>query len=658
MRLLKQLSAGPLVLAGLVFSQLPLSTAHPDHEEEQESCLTGHIKLAETLIGKISPSHFDFEAVDRQFSLPEKRTSDENVPIIFYSSYWQNSRPIITMANGKLSAVAALAIRNGKVVAAGSLDRVRKKSGNRRVFRDLKNQIILPGFVEPHLHILLSALLKGYFLDISPLRAPTFESAMSQLRAELKTLKPGEWLVAYGYDPSRLNWRDLSKDDLDKEVSSTVPILILNASGHLAYANSPAFKDAKVDESTPEPEGGKYAKDSNGRLTGVLVEGGAIQRFSANATVANSGRNGRIYDALPKIFQQWLTKGITTVFDGGLGVVTENDTDIIASLTKPDGKTVSPIRIRAAVANFKPGDAEKKLGKAGMPPGGFKQEELIIKTVKLWSDGSTQGFTAAVKQKYLLEHFPGYFKDHEKGVLVWPDGAPEGESAFNTTMYNEMLKWLNRGYQLMIHANGDRASDIVLGNFQKIFEKYPKHNPKQSGIVHRIEHFTVTELPQLELAKKLGIAVSHTMGHVYYWGDTFRDGVLGKERAERIDPVRDGAQQGLIYSFNSDSPVTDADPLLWVGTAITRRIYNSNNILGTGQRVGLEDALKGVTINPAKQILWENEIGSLEAGKFADFVIVSRDLRCFDWEQKSTSDIKILETWVGGKLKYSATGSL
>ncbi|RVD80428.1 uncharacterized protein DFL_008325 [Arthrobotrys flagrans] len=654
MRFFHKLPAGPLVLAGFVFSLLSPSIAHPDHEKEAESCLTGHIKLAEIIFGKISPSDFDTEAVSRRFSLLEKRTSDQNVPIIFYSSSQQNRRPIITMANDRLSPVEALAIHDGRVIGVGSLATVRKLAGERRVFHNLHKQVILPGFVEPHLHVMLSALLKGYFLDISPLRAPGFEVATERLREELKTLNPGEWLIAYGYDPSRLNWHDLSKEDLDKEVSSTTPIIVINASGHLAYANSLAFQEVGITKDTPNPEGGEYAKDpKTGELTGVLVESGAILQFSRKATLANLGRTGRVKEGLAKILGQWLAKGLTTVFDGGLGAVTPQDLETVANLTE-----VSPIRIRAAVADLKPGDAEKTLGTGNMPPGGFKQKGLVVKTIKLWSDGSTQGFTAAVKQNYLSEHFPAYFEGKKKGVLVWPDSANSGESAFNTTMYDEMLKWLNRGYQLMIHANGDRASDIVLGNFEKIFKKYPKHDPKRSGIIHRIEHFTVTKTPQVQKAKDLGIAVSHTMGHVHYWGDAFKFGVLGKERAERIDPVKDGVKTGAIYSFNSDSPVTDADPLLWVGTAISRRVYKSNTVLGKAQRVGLEDALKGVTSYPAKQILWDKEVGSLEPGKFADFVIVNRDLRCFDWEQKSTDEIKILETWIGGVRRYSALGSL
>ncbi|KAK6354649.1 hypothetical protein TWF696_003789 [Orbilia brochopaga] len=557
------------------------------------------------------------------------------------------------MSNGKLSAVEALAIKDGKVLATGPLLYLKNITDSSRELRDIGDNIILPGFVEPHLHIMLSALLKGYLLDISPLRTPTFEAAIAALNAELPNVKPGQWLFAHGYDPSRLDWHDLSMKSLDKEVSSTVPILIINASGHLAYANSKAFALANVTQDTPDPEGGEYARDSSGKLTGVLVEAGAISPFAAIGEAANIARMPLIKDGLKEVLSQWLEKGVTTVLDAGLGLTALTEFDLIANLTE-----CSPIRIFGAVADYKPDDAQRMLGSGPMPSGGFKKKNLTVRTVKLFSDGSTQGFTAAVKQDYRLEHFPAYFNNRTKGVLVWPDAnqVDGGRDGYNTTLREEMLKWMQRGYQIMVHSNGDRSSQVVMDAYEDIFAAYPELHPRRSGIIHRIEHFTVTERSQIRRAGKLGLGVSHTMGHVYYWGNVFRNAVLGRARGERVDPVADDAAYDLVYSFNSDSPVTDVNPLLWVFTAITRRIFKTADTLGRSQGVNLERALRGVTSNPAKQILHDNQVGTLEAGKQADFIMLGGDLRRFNWKNGTPDEIpRVLETWIGGIRRFLYT---
>ncbi|KAF3919168.1 hypothetical protein ABW21_db0209579 [Orbilia brochopaga] len=554
------------------------------------------------------------------------------------------------MANGKLSAVEALAIKDGKVLATGPLWYLKAITNSSRELVDIGENVILPGFVEPHLHIMLSALLKGYLLDISPLRTPTFDTAMAALNAELPNVKPGQWLFAHGFDPSRLDWHDLSMDILDKKVSSTVPILIINASGHLAYANSEAFALANVTEDTPNPEGGEYARDPSGKLTGVLVEAGAIGPFAAIGEAANVARMPLIKRGLLEVLSQWLAKGVTTVLDAGLGLTAQNEFDLIANLTE-----CSPIRIVGAVADYKPDDAQRILGSGAMPPGGFRKKNLVVRTVKLFSDGSTQGFTAAVKQDYLLDHFPDYFDGRTKGVLVWSDADKTGSArtGYNITLREEMLKWMQRGYQIMVHSNGDRSSQFVMDAYEDIFSSYPELHPRNSRIIHRIEHFTVTERSQILRASKLGLGVSHTMGHVYYWGGVFKDAVLGHARGERVDPVADDATYDLVYSFNSDSPVTDVNPLLWVFTAITRRIFKSLDTLGKSQRVNAEQALRGVTSNPARQILQQNEVGTLEAGKHADFVVLSGDPRKFNWKTGVPENMpRVLETWIGGVRRF------
>ncbi|KAJ4012491.1 hypothetical protein NW752_008188 [Fusarium irregulare] len=250
-----------------------------------------------------------------------------------------------------------------------------------------------------------------------------------------------------------------------------------------------------------------------------------------------------------------------------------------------------------------PGEAEKTVGKKNMPPGGATP--LKIKTIKLWMDGSTQGFTGALEEQYKNELLPEYF---------W--GAP----------------WDGRVGKLKIELPG-------------------------SKVRHRLEHFTVTQSKQIERASKLDLYASHTIGHVKYWGNTFDKYILGSERACRIDPLHDDVKHGLVYSLHSDSPVSQADGLSYVRTAATRLMYektpdeNPERVLGGDQIVTVEQALAGITVNPARQILLDNEIGTLEDGKDANFVVLSQNITSSSLDAKDISSDWVLETWFKGRLR-------
>ena len=211
--------------------------------------------------------------------------------------------------------------------------------------------------------------------------------------------------------------------------------------------------------------------------------------------------------------------------------------------------------------------------------------------------------------------------------------------------------WAKRGYQLMVHVNGDCASEVVLDAFERLKIELPG-----SKVRHRLEHFTVTQSKQIERAAKLGLYASHTIGHVKYWGNAFDKYILGSERAGRIDPLQDDVKHGLVYSLHSDSPVSQADGLSYVRTAATRLMYektpneNPERVLGGDQIVTVEEALAGITVNPARQMLLDSEIGTLEDGKDANFVVLSQDITSSSLNAKDISSDWVLETWFKGRL--------
>jgi predicted amidohydrolase YtcJ len=619
-------------------------------------CLEGYNAIVEQLLEGVD--YNDLLARLRDKSSTQSSAFPELRPWIFHSTSESNRTPIITMQNGKFSAAQAMAIKDGKVAAIGTYEEAKDAAGPFAGERDLQSQCIVPGFVEPHLHIILSAMLKKFLINCDPLNQKTngtFEGTIEFIRSEANKLKQDQWLLGFGYDPSRLRikndgkFQDLTLDIFAKENLNEHPIFIINASGHLAYANQKAFTEACIHYTTPDPPGGEYVKDG-GKLTGVLLEPASYLAFLRKASPGDLTKIPAILDGLHEVVKDWSEKGFTTVFDAGVGQASPRDASILYALSLG-----APLRIAGAAANLTKGAASDVVGHGNMPPDGAT--DLKIKTIKLWMDGSTQGFTGALEKPYNLEVLPKYFSNKPNGWARW--AVPPKCHIDNTGCYDiaeEMQAWATKGYQLMVHANGDCAAEAVLNAYDQVMAAIPSKPP----IMHRLEHFTVTTLEQVQRAKKLNLGVSHSIGHVKYWGYAFRNYILRSSlepaRADRIDPVKDDLNNEVVYSFNSDSPVSQADALSYVSTAATRLMYNQCGqvlgVLGQDQIVSVEAALAGVTINPAKQVMLDSEIGSLEKGKDANFVILAQDISSLSVDAKDIASTWVKETWFKGVRRY------
>jgi predicted amidohydrolase YtcJ len=320
----------------------------------------------------------------------------------------------------------------------------------------------------------------------------------------------------------------------------------------------------------------------------------------------------------------WASTGVTTICDASVGGFSPYDLQIFQQLAT---ESTTPIRLRAALVP----DNDYPI-KNGLTPG-KGDDRLSFLAIKFWADGSTQGFTGAVNEPFLNQMGNGKLNYEEEELCA------------------RMQRWHDAGWQLIIHTNGDRASDQVLRCFERILQQTPRPDHR-----HRLDHFTVTSEAQIEKAKELGLGVSHTMGHVYYWGETFRDHVLGLERASRIDPLASDFQRDLVVSLHSDSPVTPPSPLIFLQTAVTRRMRNSGEILGPDQCIPLDAALKTITLYPAYQLRMEDKVGSFEVGKLADMVLLDKNPRTVD--PNALSHIAVLATFLEGKQVWSKDGNV
>jgi predicted amidohydrolase YtcJ len=540
-----------------------------------------------------------------------------NADTIFYGG------PVVTV-NAKNEEVQAIAVQGGKIVALGTKDAITKdwQSKTTQVI-DLKGQTLMPGFVEPHVHIMITAVFEGLGLNLSNFTLPydTKETLIAKMKAHLKTIPPGGWLFGFGVDPSRTSpfMAELTADDLDK-VSKDVPIFIVNQSGHIGYVNNKAIELAGITNKTPNPPGGGiYVKDAQGKLTGKLVEPPSYLPFMAKMPVPSEAQ---LFGAIQQTMKRFAATGVTTASEmsvgGNFGVDKE-----IAIYRGIFAKNASPIRMRGYLFS------------QAMPPG-YKttkpndgDDMLRFIGIKYVADGSTQGLTAALNDPY------SYPKNSKwSGSLNYKDADIQAS----------MKSYFDQGWQISTHSNGDKAIDQALNSYSKLLAGNPKPQDRRL----RIEHFTVNNASQVKKAVQLGVVPSFTIGHVHYWGSAFDNHIIGSDRAKRIDPAAEFKRAGGKFTLHSDTPVSNVGPLNYITEAVTRLWQlPPKKVLGPDQVISVDDAIRAITIDAAYQIFADDKVGSLEVGKQADFVVLEKNPRTTP--AADIRNIKVKETWVGGK---------
>ena len=540
-----------------------------------------------------------------------------NADTIFYGG------PIVTV-NAKNEEVQALAVQNGKIVAVGTKDAVTKEwqADNTKVI-DLKGQTLMPGFIEPHTHLILTTLFERLWLNLSNYSLPqsSIDSIVQKLKVEVKNVPKGGWLTAFGVDPSRTTpfMAELTANDLDK-VSTEVPILIVNTSGHIGYANHKALEVVGITNKTPNPKGGGvFVKDKDGNLTGKLSEAPAMLPF-LNFIPAPS--QSQLLDALSATLNSVAAKGITSATEISIGANFGADKEV-ALWRGIFANKASPIRIRgylfsdnlpAGYNAIKPNEGDDYLRFIG---------------IKYVSDGSLQGLSGALSEPYI---YPKGTK--ERGSLDYKESQ----------IYGLMKPYYDQGWQIAIHANGDRAIEQTLNNYEKLLSS--GGNSKDRRL--RIEHYTVSTEAQVKRTVKLSVLPGFTIGHVDYWGETFHNQILGPKRANRIDPAGDFIRAGGRFSLHSDSPVTPIGPLNYISEEVTRLWQlPPQKVLGPDQAVSIDDAIRAVTINPAYSMFADNIVGSLEVGKQADMVVLAKNPRTTP--PAEIRNIKVIGTYIDGK---------
>lgn len=486
---------------------------------------------------------------------------------------------------------------------------------------DLQGATLIPGFIDTHNHILMYGELKEQ-LDCSPSRHKTIKSVLDAIGTKAKELADGEWIKGFGYDDTLiLEKRHITSEDLDL-VAPNNPVIISHISAHVSSVNSLALQMAGIRDDVSDPKGGHFGRDEKGRLNGVLYDTAiqAVQIVLPKRTV------GDLVQSLQKAAKDYVAQGITTNTDAAIHSPDDFDAHLVAAK-----QNLNPMRTRLMIMHH--------LLQQGAMYSDFAAVQLNneikersggrakLDSAKILQDGSIQALTGALRQPY-----------YEYTDIT-------GELNHSQEELNKMVLELHqRGFRIATHGNGDRAIGSIIEAYAHALTMGDPRDHR-----HRIEHVQTATTDDINRMKKLGIAASFFINHVFYWGDRHLQIFLGPERAMRISPLRDAVNANLLFTLHSDCPMTPISPLFSVWVAVNR-LTKDGLVLGPEQQVDVVTALKSMTLFGARLNFDEAVSGSIEIGKNADFAVLEADPTTVRPEE--IKDIAVLATYIGGRPVY------
>ena len=544
---------------------------------------------------------------------------------------------VITLEDEQPKANAVF-VDKGKIVAVGNDPELRLHLKETTKLIDLKGATLLPGFIDPHTHPVASSFLHE-MIDLSGFRHENQKEIWTHLESEIKNYAPGEWIMCKGLDVVLVD--DLEPPHITylDSISPNNPLLILSLSMHSFWGNSLAFNAAGINKNSPNPsESSFYGKDASGSLNGYISEQAAFQPF--RDTVINAMGKVVLKEKCVTVLDEYAANGNTSITSMG---ITTNDPNVIRLYQHLSSEQTSLLnkvlqrlgllpRRKPTVRNFVfvRDDADYLLPFS--PNNG--DDFFKMAGVKFWYDGSP--YTGSM---YLNEPFKSSSVNQEK--IHVPLGHSGKALWKNDEIANRIKQYDSVGWQVAVHTQGDRAISETLDAFEK------SGIPKNSR--HRLEHCLLPSKKAIQRMVKLGVSPSFHINHLWYYGEALENHIIGRERTDKILPLKAAENNSLIFSLHADQPMFESDPLSLLHTAVNRKT-RYGNLFGKSNKIGVEQGLKSLTINAAWQIKMENKIGSIKPGKYADFVILDQNPMMVDPEK--IKDIHVLQTIVNGNIVY------
>jgi predicted amidohydrolase YtcJ len=519
--------------------------------------------------------------------------------------------------------LTAIAVKHGRILAVGSSADADQFRSSRTEVIELKGRTVVPGFNDAHNHMASF----GLQLQMVPLSYPivrTIPDIIQALNQRTATQKPETWVMGAGYDNNKLpGGRHPTCWDLD-EVSTKHFVYVRHTSGHMCVVNSKALELVGIGKDTPDPEGGHIDRDETGQPTGLLQEN--AQEFVSDEFYPYPLNT--IVDALEAASRVYLSEGITSHGEAGIGFLSDLELQAYWEAVQQGKLNIrSNLMILAdKLIEISGAEGESFFGLSQGIHTGWGNDMLRIGPMKMFFDGSLIGKTAAINAGYVTE----------------PDNI--GFYATPEEKIRELIMGGHRsGWQLAIHAIGDRAISFILDCYAEAIELFPKSDPR-----HRIEHCGVVNPQIIDRIEKLGVIPVMQQHFIGELGDGFKT-VLGPDRTRWCYPQRNYLDRGIPIPGSSDRFVVKGAPLLGIHDAVNQKTDSGEDYVPE-ESVTPEEAIRMYTLHSAYASFEEHLKGSIDAGKLADLAILGADPTRIN--PTEISDIPVHGTIIGGKLLF------
>jgi predicted amidohydrolase YtcJ len=516
----------------------------------------------------------------------------------------------IHLGDADASVVEGLACDGGRVTAVG---RSREMPATGETV-DLRGRTVLPGLIDAHGHL---RNLGESRLSVDLTGAASMDEAAGRVAQRVRERGTSGWITGRGWDQTL--WSGATFPDrapLDA-IAATTPIVLTRIDGHALWVNAAALAAAGIDETTPDPPGGRILRDAGGRATGVLIDAAA----DAVRRLVPPLDDAAFAEAISDAARACAAVGLTGVHE--MGVDSRQIATYMQLIDSGDLQRF-PLRLLGAING--PGATWKEWRERG--PLRRYGERLSVSAIKLYADGALGSRGAA-----LLEP---YSDDAENSGLVLAPPA-------------DLQRWVDdavtAGFQVCTHAIGDRANRTVLDAYEKVLTSHPGEDRRL-----RVEHAQILAPEDLPRFKQLGVIPSMQPTHCTSDGP-WAEERLGPDRSRGAYPWRSLLDTGVIIAGGSDFPVESPDPLLGIAAAVTRQPARGP-VFHPEQRMSRAEAVRSFTEWAAYAGFDEDVAGALTPGKYADLVVLDRDI--FTCPEEEIARTPVFLTVLGGEVVYDS----